>query len=84
MKAWCAEHQIPFNQMKYWVRKLSPKSDKRKNSNWLPVILPAVTEPEQLPAHPLLVRVGGASIEVRRDFDAHLLGQVVRALEAGC
>ena len=35
LKAWCDQNQISFNQMKYWIRKLSSKSEKQNNTNFL-------------------------------------------------
>ncbi|MGM0882959.1 MAG: IS66 family insertion sequence element accessory protein TnpA [Bacillota bacterium] len=39
MAAWCAEHHVTLHQLKYWLRKLSPRSRKSKASPRQSVVL---------------------------------------------
>ena len=80
MRAWCAAQGIPFNQLKYWLRKLSPGTRKSPTTTWVTV---TPTPPSSAETSPLVVRIGSASIDIRPGFDASLLTQVVRVLEAG-
>lgn len=78
MRAWCAERGVSFNQLKYWLRKLSLRKREKAATTWLTVS----PTPQPAPsASPLVLRVGGASIDIHPGFDPSLLGQVVRALE---
>lgn len=77
MRAWCAAREVPFNQLKYWLRKLSTGTRKQSDVTWVSVSPPLDFSS---PASTLIVRVGGASIDVHPGFDPSLLGQVVRAL----
>jgi len=82
LKAWCAKQGIAFSQMKYWIRKLKLSTRQRSTSptTWITV---APSSEAALPEHaPLVIRIGGASIDVRPGFDPVLLTQVARALEA--
>lgn len=79
MKAWCTARDIPFHQLKYWTRKLSMGRRKRQPTSWVTVTpTPGPSSQEST----LVVRMGGASIDIRPGFDPSLLSQVVRALEA--
>jgi len=80
MRAWCAAQEIPFNQLKYWLRKLSSSKRKASATTWVTVTPASHPSPE---ASSLVVRIGNASIDIRPGFDASLLTQVVRVLEAG-
>ena len=79
MKAWCTVKNIPFHQMKYWIRKLSLSKRKRQTTSWVTV----TPTPDPSPENPtLIVHIGGVTIDIRPGFDPSLLSQVVRVLEA--
>ncbi len=86
MKTWCAVQGMTIHQLKYWLRKTSNavlQDSAPKKSRWVSVPV-SEREAELLPPHPLVIRMGQTAIEVRADFDATLLRQVVRALEVPC
>ncbi len=80
MQAWCAAQEISLYQLKYWLRKLSPGKRKAPATTWVTVAPTPHPSPE---ASSLVVRIGNVSIDIRPGFDAALLTQVVRVLEAG-
>lgn len=82
MKAWCAEQGIAFSQMKYWIRKLKLSRRQRSASPPTWITVTPSTEAAEPECTPLIVRIGGATIDVRPGFDPVLLTQVARALEA--
>jgi len=86
MKAWCAAKSLTIHQLKYWLRKTSDSDSQDPTpakSKWLSLAVSgSVTETR--PSNSLIIRIGQSSIEVRADFDAVLLRQVVRALEVSC
>lgn len=78
-KAWCAAQELKVHQLYYWFRKF--KSENKyveKELQWLSVEIGALetTEPQEA----LPIRVGKATIEVRRGFDPQLLLDVVKTL----
>lgn len=86
MSAWCATNHCSKESLKYWLRKLkmTSSSSSSHSTNWLPL---AVADPPNaaiVNASSLTVRVGQASIELRSDFDPHLLRKIVHALESPC
>jgi hypothetical protein len=79
MDVWCNENGVPFNKLKYRIKKYrlgSGKSRRKTGTGWLPVM---VSAPDQRDSS-LTVRIGNASIEVRSGFDPDLLHQVIRTL----
>ncbi len=88
MRDWCAAQDITLGRMKYWIRKLGV-STRRKRVTAAPETMSPTwvtlqpTEPPQ-PSNDtvLVVRIGAVAVDVRPGFDAALLAQVVRALEA--
>lgn len=80
--AWCAAHQIKEHQLWYWIRKFPVENNPKESSpNWIPV---QIHESIEVTEHPLLVRVGQATIEVRAGYDSGLLRDVVRTLATLC
>jgi hypothetical protein len=78
-REWCAREGLGLHQLGYWRGRLSERSDATpQGAAWcaLDVV------PENNGGDGMTVRVGGAGIEVRRGFDAALLRDIVRALEA--
>lgn len=86
MKAWCAAKSLTIHQLKYWLRKTSHSDSQDPiptKSKWLSLSVSGSVA-ETRPSDPVVIRIGQSSIEVRADFDAALLRQVVRALEVSC
>lgn len=83
MSSWCQAHSISKEQLKYWLRKTkhleTPSSE--STTRWLPL---SVSPDVPLATPLLIVRIGHASIEIKENFDPHLLRQVVLALEPSC
>lgn len=77
MRAWCAARGFTFNQLKYWLRKLSSEPQNQTTTTWVTVV---PTAKPSSTAATLVVRVGGASIDIHPGFDPSLLGEVVQAL----
>lgn len=79
--AWCAANDVRYNQMRYRVDKQKALARKPGSFNapaWIKV------SDDQRSCEPmLLVKVGGATIEVKKGFDASLLRSVVECLD-GC
>lgn len=63
MAAWCAEQHVTLHQLKYWLRKLSPRSRKSNASSWIPVT--PLSSVESSSSSGLVVRVGEVCIDVR-------------------
>lgn len=83
-RAWCQRNGVTLDQLYYWRRKLNKDPQPAPPTvtpGWLPVHLE-----ERAPdnAGPLLVRIGGAAVEVRQGFDPSLLASVVKVLKALC
>lgn len=81
--AWCREHEFKEHQLRYWLRKFMPVESTQPSTRWLPI---AVLESEQHVDSDgqLLVRVGGATIEIRPGFNPSLLADVVQVLMDRC
>lgn len=79
---WCEAHQINRSQLWYWLRKFKGTTQRQAPSPpWVSV------EVETTPSKAdsvLQVKVGVASIEVKRDFDRALLSDVVQTLQKLC
>jgi hypothetical protein len=85
MSAWCTTQHFSLHKLKYWIRQLkddSPSAVTTSPARWVPL---SVTDQSlAISASSLVVRVGQASIELRADFDPHLLRKIVQALEIPC
>ncbi len=72
MKAWCVKQGIAFSQMKYWIRKLKLSTRQRSTSPTTWIIVTPSSE-TAMPEHaPLIIRIGGASIDVRPGYGVAL------------
>lgn len=84
MADWCDRHQVTRHQLWYWIRKLKKAEQptaSASRSQWVSVSLDETASDE---CSPILVRVGGATIEVRPGFDLTLFADVVRTLKTLC
>lgn len=80
--AWCAANQVKDHQLWYWSAKFPiEKPVKQTASGWVMV---QPHEPVAAAEHPLLVRIGQATIEVKAGYDPELLRDVVHTLAALC
>lgn len=83
-RGWCQRNGVTLDQFYYWRRKLDKDpqpTPPASTPRWLPVRLEE-TAPDS--AESLLVRVGGAAVEVRHGFDPSLLAAVVKVLKTLC
>lgn len=86
MSAWCATNYCSKESLKYWLRKLkkTSSSPSSPSTNWLPLTVADPPSATVVSAPSLIVRIGQASIELRSNFDPHLLRKIVHALETPC
>ncbi len=84
VKEWCTANDIKPERLWYWLRKHRIKKDSslKETTQWLPVEVSKQSPMEQ--GNALLIRVGGAYIEVKPGFDPALLSEIVRVLVALC
>ena len=94
IRAYCKANDIGTNVYHYWQRKLREAAVQQLTaaqpeqtqslvpSGWATVESTEETEPEL--AGGLILRIGGAEIEVRDGFDEALLASVCRALSGQC
>ncbi len=84
VRAWCKAQGIKEHQARYWLRRLSParQAAKETATGWVSVSV----WPQELTSQDdrVVVRIGRASIEVRRGLDPELLACVVKDLSAAC
>lgn len=83
MTVWCERHQIPVRQMRYWLRRLE-QAKQPTPAEGKPQWISLLPEAKAEVAAPILLRIGGATIEVRPGFEPTLLGDVIRTLKALC
>jgi len=94
IRAYCKEKGIGTNVYHYWQRKLreaavqqltaaQPEQTQSLVPNgWATVEATEETEPEL--AGGLILRIGGAEIEVRHGYDEALLASVIKTLSGQC
>ncbi len=83
--AWCAENEIKEPQLWYWVHKFkNVDSPKKSSPNFVPVKIQEEHEPIRDSDHPLMIRIGQASIEINHGSDMELLRNVVQTLASIC
>ena len=82
--SWCKENNYPPKTFSYWVRKFKEQilPIEKPKVNFMPIKVQSETRPT--PAVPIVIRIGASSIEIRSGFDAKLLSEVVKTLEAIC
>jgi hypothetical protein len=80
---WCAEQGISEHQFWYWKKKWK-KSPTHTKEEVAPTWVPVMVEDPTPPKPTLTVRVGTVEIEVKPDYDATLLQDVVRTLMSLC
>lgn len=82
--AWCERNQFTTKQFYYWMRKLN-KADRQTPAAGSPKwVALSVLEPAPDPGPPILVKIGGATVEVRAGFDAAVFAEVARTLKTLC
>jgi len=84
--AWCERNQVTSHQLYYWMRKV--KDAERQQAlpaggepKWVAL---AVQDPTRDEAPPIVVKIGGAAVEVRAGFNATVFAEVARTLKALC
>lgn len=84
--AWCERNQVTSHRLYYWMRK--QREGERQQAptaggepKWVAL---SVQEPTTDEAPPIVVKIGGAAVEVRAGFDAAVFATVVRTLKALC
>ena len=80
MAMWCKEHSINKWQFYYWRKKLldNPQAETDLPAKWLPLNV----RQTDMESGSISIYVGQAVIEVKKDFDPHLLHQVLEVLQA--
>ena len=79
-RAWCAREGSAVHQLSYWRGRCSEAAEPTPQApEWCPL---GVMPDAKSGGEGMTVRVGAAGIEVRPGFDAGLLRDIVRALEA--
>jgi len=84
VRAWCKAQGIKEHQARYWLRRFSPtrQAAEETATGWVSVsVWPDESASQE---DRVVVRIGRASIEVRRGFSPDLLVDVVKALSAAC
>jgi hypothetical protein len=82
--AWCERNQFMTKQFYYWMRKLN-KADRQTPAAGSPEwVALSVQDPAPAPGPPILVKIGGAIVEVRAGFDATVFAEVARTLKTLC
>lgn len=80
MRAWCEVNQINFHQLRYWIR--STKKREAIAAHTTSFVPLTVSDAECRPSGAsLVVRIGGAQIELQPGFNPQLLRDIVQALE---
>jgi len=87
-KPWCARHGIQYTTFRYWLEKTGKLPVAKKPivrtvvpamPTWLE-LSPASELPIPSASDNLVVRIGEATVELRRGFDPELLREIMRAL----
>jgi transposase-like protein len=81
---WCERHQVTARQLWYWMRKLRKAEQQTPSASKPQWVSLCVDETAAGGASPLLVKVGGATIELRPGFEPALFAAVVRTLQTLC
>ena len=79
--AWCAQEGISYHQFRYWRDRIGcpAKVAAQTMPTWLE-LSPASELPIPSASDNLVVRIGEATVELRRGFDPELLREIMRAL----
>lgn len=85
--AWCRAHGLKAHRLRLWEKRFAELAAERPSGEvgpqWMAMTI--AQQPEALKAAKnLVLRVGAAEVEVCTGFDAKLLGDVVRVLQATC
>lgn len=72
---WCRQNGYKVRHLHYWLAKFPVREDRSSPAmpDWLPV-------PVEADRAPVVVRIGGVTIDVQAGFDPDLLRAVVRTL----
>lgn len=77
--AWCREHHVSEQQMRYWLKRFPLKPVAPVSPAWIPVLWD-----DRSVDGGVTIRAGKVMIEVRPGFDRELLADVVEALTVRC
>ncbi len=81
---WCRKNGVDPKSFYHWRRKLAETSAESASVGWLAVADNKRSTPQLLldpEQSGVTLRIGGATVDVSRDFDARTLGAVVRVLQ---
>lgn len=86
MKAWCEQHGIKMDQLKYWLYKRKRPTHETgaqagNRSPWIPL---QVDESPSDNTSSIRISIGSACIDIRPGFEPSLLVDVVKVLKALC
>jgi len=80
---WCNANNLMPYQLRYWLKKnRTQPATTIRTTQWLPIEIRGNEETLMEPS--LLIKVGQASVEVKRGFDAKLLLEIVQNLSRLC
>lgn len=82
--SWCKENNLAPKTFSYWYRRFKEQlfSIEKPKVNFMPIKVESELIPA--PAVPIVIKIGATSIEIKSGFDAKLLSEVVKTLEAIC
>ena len=85
--AWCQAHGLKAHRLRLWEKRFAELAAERPAGDvgpqWMAMAI--TQQPDALTATKgLVLKIGAAEVEVRTVFDAKLLGDVVRVLQATC
>ena len=80
---WCKSNGVRPATLRYWIRQLkSITTATEEVTSWVSV---GTTELKVISKeHPLIVKIGAASIEINSDFDKNLFSKVTEVLLSLC
>ena len=83
---WCKDKNIDPRKFSYWFLRYKDEDSKATTpSNWIPLKVNKSDEKgEKKQAHPLNIKIGNVTIEIKPNFNPNLLLEVVKSLGALC
>ncbi|MGI6731448.1 MAG: IS66 family insertion sequence element accessory protein TnpA [Anaerovoracaceae bacterium] len=88
---WCANHNIPYSTLRYWIAKLRKETDANTvETNWLKVDMSAGTEVATLKVPEkeknddsyMIIRFGDFTIELHNGCDQRQFFEVLKVMKA--
>ncbi|MCX8167289.1 MAG: hypothetical protein N3E37_05570 [Candidatus Micrarchaeota archaeon] len=82
--SWCKENNYAPKTFSYWFRRFKDQllPIEKTKVNFIPIKVQNEIPPTPVPS--IVIKIAAATIEVRSGFDAKLLQEVVKSLEAIC